>query len=46
MFREFRRPEINVHGNISGRGCGDSGIDFHQCHQAPGELVVDYAQRF
>ena len=21
-------------------------IDFHQCQQAPGELVVDYAQRF
>ena len=21
-------------------------IDFHQCQQNPGELVVDYAQRF
>ena len=21
-------------------------MDFHQCQQAPGELVVDYAQRF
>jgi hypothetical protein len=21
-------------------------LDFHQCHQAPGELVLDYALKF